>query len=736
MPNLTKGGESRYVADTGLMRRLIDQGWSIEDDTVILSDDEGDSFAITNDGANVKDALDRNLRTRSAAQVKRDIQKGQASQRADAEEREYGGAADTVSSFFQGVGSSLTLGGTDWLNSKITDGRSDKVAKVNSTAYGVGRLGGELITLPLGFGNVSKLGTLGKIAAHTPGALVARVAGKAGQLVGRASPILGAVAEAAVESGLVAVGNKIGDSVINNDPLTLDALASSLTSGALFGGITGGALGATFKLAGKFKGASHLADDALNPVVSKAGRKSLSSKLDDVVRKVDDALLPGAKASGLADNALSGAAKGADNFIPSGSGGRVIEGLTDPVAAEGLKAARQELTESLGKRSLSEAVVKLDRLPTEQVVDIATKLDNVVKQAKPLGLADNFAEKLDGTLKEGVEKLNRMHIDDIKDGLGKLAEKLPEQLSPEAETILKLHVAAKTQRDMPGKGLGDLLKNPVSNMLNPVRAVGNVSAAASGVLDKAKDYGVKAALAASKPINRRVTTKVARRAFNGAVDALNLSFEDNTPVPNKPKEQIRAIKTLAANPQRIEQKVANTLAGMGGVSPEAQQHLGEAMLARIQFYAQEAPQEPDRSKFAPDNWKPDPGKVAVWNMKVRAGEDPIDATLGDFARGQLNAIAVSTVQTLYPALFAHIQQTLLTQFELLQAKLPYERRAQATLLGLVPLEPLANPNSVRRIRQVSQQAAAQTQGPGQGRTPQVGLVDQPQPTKGQRLADR
>ncbi len=179
-----------------------------------------------------------------------------------------------------GVASGATLGLGPALATKL--GLLDPAhleAAEQSGAYTAGEVGGFIAPALLSGGE----GVVAKALAATPAGAVGRVGGLAERAVGRLLPeatLLGKTgakvtqmaARGATEGALMNVAHETSQDIIQNKPLSAQAILASATDGALFGGVTAGVLGGAVSLAGA--GAESLGARGLGAVGGKGERSA------------------------------------------------------------------------------------------------------------------------------------------------------------------------------------------------------------------------------------------------------------------------------------------------------------------------------------------------------------------------------------------------------------------------------------------------------------------------------
>jgi len=185
-----------------------------------------------------------------------------------AKEADYGGAAGAVNATIAGGMRGATLSGSDVLM-RALGGEQSRIDLENlRDVHQAGSIGGEIV------------GTLAATAlsggALTPAGAAARLGRgitELGAEAGALGRIGAATAGGAAEGGLYGLGTGISELALSDDPLTLEHVASTLSSNALFGAATGGIASGTLKAAELGLGRAKVAiDDALERRASAKAR--------------------------------------------------------------------------------------------------------------------------------------------------------------------------------------------------------------------------------------------------------------------------------------------------------------------------------------------------------------------------------------------------------------------------------------------------------------------------------
>ena len=317
----------------------------------------------------LSDARDAGFKPISASEAS---QRAQAEQDAQYVEKNYG----TAGNLALGAASGLTLGIGPALAAQaglIDTGHLQ--ASQQTGAFTGGDIAGTLLPAFLSGGT----GTVGRALAKTPAGLLMEAGGLAERAVGRFLPeagILGKTAagsikmaaRGATEGALMNVAHTASQDIIQNKPLTAQALLASAEDGALFGGLAGGILGGGAALAGA--GVESIGGRALSAVGQGAGgQRSAGVALKRLGVEADTALARGG------ENRFTGALREYTEVIQKGETSLSaktshIHAAMKAVAEESQIAADTALKElgQIAKPGIAPKVALFDRFDKEFTV--------------------------------------------------------------------------------------------------------------------------------------------------------------------------------------------------------------------------------------------------------------------------------------------------------------------------------------------------------------------------------
>lgn len=613
-----------------------------------------------------------------------------------AREAYYTTPAAKITTALAGIGRTVTGGGTDALASLDPSLGEDFAAlrEYNAPLSTVSEVAGAF--LPIGVAG----------AASRAGAAVGRVGEGASALtkIGRAA------GGAAVEGAILGAGSGVSEVALSKDPISLERIVSTVGSSAMFGGGVGGAIGGLTKAAG-------------------IGLRGVQSKLDDIatrgaVTEVDDA----AKIA-LRDEvgAFRKQLKADQPWIAAKDSG--IDGLRD-----------------VGKRSF-----KADKALDNLLDDPKALIDNPKAALRHLRIQESALQDIANKTDDLRASLTAQQSTRRMAALDKVAPTLEANrtLQQKIESIIAKPVAEKAGgigANMLGGqafGLGASIVGAIP-VVGPLLAPLAGAAASKAVTDGLGKMATKQAARASKAIGSflNVAEKVPNVAPVLASKVLtSVKFgEGKTPKsdetkPGKPAPRIAAaykartteIKQLtqygldgkAQMRPEARQRMATTFDAVRQVDPVAADQMETLAARRITALADRIPRKPDvmgTNVGGPDKWQPSEMQMRGYARFVAAVEDPI-GVVERLATGQITPEDKDAMKTVYPELYANVQQQIMAQLPTLQKSLPYQRRIALSIFSGLPVDPAMTPR-ILNVLQASFKDEPGTEGGTQAPTPQ------------------
>jgi hypothetical protein len=163
---------------------------------------------------------------------------------AQVREEEYGGVGGAVKAGLAGAARGVTLGGSDVL-ARVIGGEDAAIAlqglrEENPVTSTLTEIGGSIAPALITGGVATPAGAVSRLGAN-----IAR----AGEGASAAARVGLAAKAGIVEGGLAGIGTGVSELALSGDPLTVERVASTLGSNALFGAGVGAAAGGVFKSA-------------------------------------------------------------------------------------------------------------------------------------------------------------------------------------------------------------------------------------------------------------------------------------------------------------------------------------------------------------------------------------------------------------------------------------------------------------------------------------------------------
>lgn len=628
------------------------------------------------------------------------------------------GPVGTAIAGVSAVGRGVTAGGSDLLLRGI--GLGDTAADARE-AHPYVSAGGEILGSLAGIGPagaITKLGT--RIAKTAEGASVATKLGRSA---------LGGTTEGA----LFGAGQGVTEAALSEDPLTVERLASSVSSNALFGGVVGGVAGT----AGKgielglgrakralteyaAKGAAGKVDDAAaiaerTTIVDDLGafrRETKEAKLFLPTKgiKEETAAIKGGlktqeigsislKADRTLDTLLKNPKDLADNLKPALKALRAQEH-----AWENLIKRTDDLKLRFAADTSGERVAALEAVPAALEKNRAIQA-RLVELTKPTAAAGGLAHDVGNMGHQMVQG-------SVFGGVMGLA-------APILGGALALPVAALAAKGIAGAVFGKMGKAAAGVAERSSRAVGALLNVAEKVAPSAPVLATKVlsnlryappAVTKTEPAPRRGKPQLAQvyKERTGEIKSLVSFGPDGKP----------AIRPAA------RRRVAANLAGIRAVQPLLADRLETHAVRQLEFLAGKVPRRPDLGvlQTGPDTWQPSDMAMRTFARYAAAVEDPggIEERL---ASGAITPEDGEVMREVFPERFADITRQILEQLPTLQRTLPYQRRLALSIFSGAPVDAAMHPQ-VLRVLQGSFAEEDGTEGGVQAptATPQFGSV--------------
>jgi hypothetical protein len=222
----------------------------------------------------------------------------------------------------------------------------------------------------------------------------------------------------------------------------------------------------------------------------------------------------------------------------------------------------------------------------------------------------------------------------------------------------------------------------------------------AGVVDRILDGASKGAKVARKPAvvgGAKLIDAIRHPLFPDGEERK----EQKTPVEAL-KARVKELSAAAADPERVKAAVRKQVPTD---NPDVAAAIEAVALRKILYLQKHAPRMPPPGPLGMKPWQPSTSEIERFARRVRAAEDPA-TVIEDFEAGTLTPEAADTLRAVYPLMFAEVQTRLLTRAAELEAKLPYQKVLQASLLFDVPLDSSLLPQNVAALQEAHSSQAA------------------------------
>lgn len=560
-------------------------------------------------------------------------------------------------------------------------------------------------------------------------------------------------ARGAVEGALYGAGSQISEDTLGDHAVTGEKLAAAMGHGALMGGLIGGGMGAG--LEGLSSGSSALmraAAPTAKRVADEQAVKAIQYGGMSPTRLTKKAeLLPGGihgvgnemHASGLIkpldtvehiaprlDQAVGESGEKLTNILRTAG-----KELPQPKVGNIIADIQGEIGSKFGdmKRTNSATLNYMDNLlgdfadkfpegtaSLEALRDFRRKIDehigwnpvaqgsktNPTQEALKLARA-KLEGHIEGALEEGGSKLEGATLKDYQ------AEKLrfrrlsvANDIAQDSVTRLKKNQSVSVSE----KAMGALGMLHAVATGNPLAAVGGFASAAAHhalqargnataavMLDKIAELG--AAAKTLKAIDARANGALDKFLEGKPSDIKPIAFETKAARDAQFEAQAKRIKKASADPVAHADSVQSSVAALVQHAPKAAAALAATSARATTYLASKLPAEPPSKSIQPQFDKHDPpaAEKEQFLRHVRAADDPY-SLVDDMTHGRLTREGVDTVRTVYPSIFAELQQMAMAKATDAKRPMSYDQKIQLGLLLDVPADPTLRPEFVAAMQ--------------------------------------
>lgn len=157
-------------------------------------------------------------------------------------------------------------------------------------------------------------------------------------------------------------------------------------------------------------------------------------------------------------------------------------------------------------------------------------------------------------------------------------------------------------------------------------------------------------------------------------------------------ERLEKVARLAQNPEAMQQHLLAQTSDLNDHAPKTAQALQVGVPMAVGFLHSKAPKMPKPTPLGP-KYKLDKAQEWKWNRYFHAVSNPTHI-LKHAAAGTLTPMDVEAVKTVHPALYAHMQQSVLEHLSNRKEPLPYRQRLMLSMLMGSDLDGTMSPESV------------------------------------------
>lgn len=682
-----------------------------------------------------------------------------------AEAEAYGGVGEGVDAFLAAEARGLTAGGSDVALGALGGDSTKRYLRKLKEHRGVVSGAGEAVGL-VG-GAVAGVGAPGKVAGLA--ARLGRTAEGAGALakVGR-----GALA-GTVEGGITEMGAGISDLALSENPVTMDRIASDLSSRFIYGGALGAATGGGLRGLEVSLGAARKRLAAAGEAVAKVDdvpdeilamdRKGLRAARDAEIEAIQAGRQParaqivndvaGYRAAAKTDTPWVAVSTGEAEKTAGNRWMREIEknyidadrmidrALRNPKrlaeAPEGVRAALQQQ-----EHALEQIIAKQDELRVIHAADRsgqrAAALDAVPKaletnRALQARLADLSAAPTSAKLSAITDALDTFGDRGTKTLGGKIMSGAAYGMT--ASLVSSIPVVGPLAAPLVGAKVADMISGKIGAQL------AHVTKSAIERTTRAVDAFMMVTRKA-EPIAPIVATRVLSEVRFGRPAPKSLdeqpkkhrkrTLEDL--YDERAKEISAAVMPTPEGPKirpHVRKEIAARLQPIATMAPHVADQLESRAVRRLELLAAKMPTS---TRIGMTKIRPSEMAIRAWARYVAAADDPggIEERL---ASGQVTPEDAEVMRELYPDRMAEIMRQVAERMPQLRATLPYHRRLALSIFTDQPVDAAMEPRILAALQaNFDQEAGTEGGTMAPQPSPAFGSVSKPSPTPAQERA--
>lgn len=203
-------------------------------------------------------------------------------------------------------------------------------------------------------------------------------------------------------------------------------------------------------------------------------------------------------------------------------------------------------------------------------------------------------------------------------------------------------------------------------------------------------HGVSKAAIAAAPAAGGAAAILAHRLFDGSHPGTIGKVDRDTKDIAELYQRRSAELADAAQPGAVRQAVQ---ARIRAADPTIVNAIADGFERQVQFLLDKMPKPMEAPGILPGStaYTPNRGEMTKFSRYVQAATDPASVLESVAGGGVVTPEAAEALQVVYPTLFAAAQKRLLEQAADVEHPIPWGRRAQASLLFGIPLDPTMTP---------------------------------------------
>lgn len=182
---------------------------------------------------------------------------------------------------------------------------------------------------------------------------------------------------------------------------------------------------------------------------------------------------------------------------------------------------------------------------------------------------------------------------------------------------------------------------------------------------------------------------------------------------DKPTRAIQRIQRIAANPEKLGQRVAEQLSGVESSAPIISGGLSMQTVGDVQWLASKSPKQPEYHGLSPHlaRWVAPRHEVDKWKRYVAALDNPL-SVIADLKAGRLTPEAVEALRERRPKLYEQIRSQIQQRAAEMKEDMPYGQRVMLSMLFQTALDSSMTPEAIASTQSMFAENGGQPPGAG------------------------